>query len=335
MKPWNLITFLLLCSLPADGQIVQFSGSSGAAPPLTQRFNCTGFATSGNSTTGNCGVRFPGSGFGTTMQLLGAFNGSTPSISGTTAILVPTAADHNANNINYELASVNIGQFSSTFTFIPNGMNVAFVLSNNTVTWSGTGTAANGSFTAGASCEGGFFQGFVVPGPPNDTIAVMLESFGGNTANSSTFTYSSVQYYVTNQAPPNPPNAPGQWPCNPNPGNVPDQTVTYVGVNKLSTSPVALNSPASTLNTTTGDTYSATVGYDGSNLSICLYDVTLANGSCSSATSGTGTFFTTTWTGVDIPTLVGASTAWVGLSGSTGTASSFPLIITSFNYFSN
>ena len=251
--------------------------------PLVEVFNCSGFATSGNATTGNCGVRFPGSNFGTTMQALGASgNSSVPFVSGTTLVLIPTAADHNADNLNYELAAVNVGQFSSTFTFVPNGQNVSFVLSNNTA--ASAGNATNGDFTGGAGCEGAFFQGFTAGvGPPNNTFAVMLDSYGGNTANSSTFTYSNVQYYVTGAAPPNAPNAPGQSPCNPDSGGGgAGQGWTYVGVNKISTSPVAMNSPANAQNTTTGHTYSATITYDGSNLTINLFDVT-AGGSCPGA----------------------------------------------------
>lgn len=334
-----ILAVVLVCMPGAAYALTQAFTITVAINSLNSVFNCTGFATSGNATTGNCGVRFPGSSFGTTMQALGATsNNSVPFISGTTAVLVPAGANHNADNLNYELAAVNVGQFSSTFTFVPDGQNVSFVLSNNTNT-SVAGNATNGNFTAGASCEGAFFQAFDGTGPVNKTFAVMLESYGGNAAGSGTFTYSSVQWYedATQNAgvPPNAPNAPGMSPCNPDDGGV-EVNFTYVGVNKLSTSPVALNSPAGTLNTTTGDTYSATVTYDGSNLNICLVDVTLANGTCTSGTTGTGTFFTTSWTGVNVPAIVGGTTAWVGLAGATGTVvNPAPLIIKSFSYSSN
>ena len=298
-------------------------------PPVTGLspvFNCTGFATSGSDLTGNCGTRFPGSSFGTTMQLLGSFNGSTPSISGTTAVLVPNAAQHNANNLNYELAAVNVGQFSSTFTFVPDGQNIAFVLSNNTNTQA-AGNASNGNFTAGASCEGSFYQTYTSTSPVNNTLAVMLDSYGANAAGSTTFNYSSVQYYVTGQAPPNPPNAPGQDPCNPSDGG--PVLIPHVPVNKLSTSPVALNNPASAKNTTTGHSYSATVTYDGSNLTVNLFDVT-AGGSCPGAKC-----FTNTWSGVNVPAIVGGPTAWVGIAGSTGLPAVGPLLVNTFSYSSN
>ena len=216
-----IFAFLLFC-IPVVAYAVTTNFTiTVTTGPLTPAFDCSGFATSGNSLTGNCGVRFPGSSFGTTMQLLGAFNGSTPSISGTTAILVPNAADHNANNLNYELAAVNVGQFSSTFTFVPDGQGIAFVLSNNIAINNSAGVAANGNFTAGASCEGAFFQGYNgngATGPPDHTFAVMLDSYGGNVANSDTFTYSNVQYYVTNQAPPTHRTRPGNGPVTGTPG---------------------------------------------------------------------------------------------------------------------
>ena len=327
------LAFLLLCVPVLAYAITQSFTIAVTISGLTSVFNCTGFATSGNATTGLCGVRFPGSSFGTTMQALGATsNNSVSFVSGTTVVLVPAGANHNADNLNYELAAVNVGQFSSTFTFVPDGQNVSFVLSNNTNT-SVAGNASNGNFTAGASCEGAFFQAFDGTGPVNKTFAVMLESYGGNAAGSSTFTYSSVQWYedATQNAgiPPNAPNAPGMSPCNPDDGGV-QVNFTYVGVNKLSTSPVALNNPANTRNTTTGDTYSATVSYDGSNLTISMFDVT-AGGACPGAAC-----FTQTWTGVNIPAIVGGTTAWVGLAGATGTVvNPAPLIVNTFNYSSN
>ena len=84
------------------------------------------------------------------------------------------------------------------------------------------------------------------------------------------------------------------------------------------------------VNTTTGHTYSATISYDGSNLTISMFDVT-AGGACPGAAC-----FTTTWTGVNVPVIVGGSTAWVGLAGSTGDPNTdSPLLINSFSYSSN
>ena len=300
--------------------------------PLTPAFDCSGFATSGNTTTGLCGTRFPGSSFGTTMQALGSTGqsstGAPPNITGTQLNLLPVNTEHGAWNLNYELAAVNVGQFSSTFTFVPDGQGIAFVLTNNTNTGS-AGNATNGNFTAGASCEGAFWQG--TPGYPNNTFAVMLDQYGGNAAGSATFTYSSVQYYDTANDPPNAPNGPGRDPCNPDQGGTNTGLPwTYHGVNKISTFPVPLNNPVNAINTTTGHTYSATITYDGSNLTISMFDVT-AGGSCPGAKC-----FTNTWTGVNIPAIVGGSTAWVGLAGATGVPNTGgPLAINTFSYSSN
>jgi Chitobiase/beta-hexosaminidase C-terminal domain len=147
----------------------------------------------------------------------------------------------------------------------------------------------------------------------------MFDGYSGNTAGKSIFSYSSVQLYQT-----------GQSPCNPN-----DSAPHYWGTNKISTSPVPLNSPSRLRNTTTGDTYSATISYDGTNLGLCLYDVTAANGSCSSGTSGTGTYFQQTWSAVNIPSLVNGNTAYVGIAESTGIAPPASLYIVAFSYTVN
>ncbi len=220
--------------------------------------------------------------------MVGTTNGSTPALSGTQVNLVPKGANHNALNLNYT-SPVNVQAFSTTFTFVPNGWNVAFVLQNNTNTNASLGTRSG--FTAGAGCEGSFFQAFPSPPPnpyPNNLFALDLDSSNGSTAGSGTFTHSSAQIYQ-----------PVETPCNPNDGQTPYASPQ----NKISTSPVSLNSPASTANTTTGDTYSATVVYTGTAVTLSLYDVT-AGGSCPGVNC-----FTNTWTGVSIPSLVGATTA--------------------------
>ena len=290
---------------------------------LTQVFNCP----SGFAATGPCSVGFIGSGSGFTFKTVGTNAGTTPAFSGSAVNLVNTAANHVALNFNYQPAAVNVGQFSTTFTFVPDGQGIALILSNNTNA-AAANPAAGGNFSGGASCEGAFFQGYTSSSPVNNTFALMLDSYGGNTAGSATFTYSNVQWYDTGHTPPNPPNAPGDDPCNPNPGGA--LLIPYVGVNKISTSPVALNSPVNTVNTSTGHTYSATVTYDGSNLTINMFDVT-AGGACPGAAC-----FTNTWTGVNIPTVVGGSTAWVGLGGATGTiVNPSPLLINGWTYSSN
>lgn len=271
-----------------------------------QVFNCS----SGFSSTGSCGTSFIG-GSGQPFAVVGTTGGATPALSGSAVNLIPTGATHSALSMNYSTA-VNDQAFTTTFTFVPNGWNIAFVLQNSTN--SGTGNA----FSAGAGCEGGFYQAFgTAPTAPNNTMALDLDQY--NYLNGSTFQYSSAQLYQTYQSP-----------CIPN-----DAQEYWYATNKISTSPVPLNSPASTVTTTTGDTYSATISYDGTNFNLCLYDVTAANGSCSSGTSGTGTYFQQTWSAVDIPSLVNGNTAYVGLMGGTNAASSDPLLIKTWSYTVN
>ncbi len=289
--------------------------------PLTPIFDCL----SGFAATGSCSTGFIGSGSGFTFKVVGTNSGATPGFSGSAVNLMPANTNHAALNLNYQPAAVNIGQFSTTFTYVPNGENLNFILTNNTNSASAT-TGPN--FSAGASCEGSFFQGF--PGVPNNTFGFQLDQHGSLTGGGSTFTYSSVQYYDTGNHPPNAPNPPGQSPCNPDLGG---SGFTYVGVNKVSTSPVPLNSPAGTISTTTGHTYSVTITYDGSNLTISLFDVT-AGGSCPGAKC-----FTNTWAGVNIPAIVGGSTAWVGLGADTGSAApqipAVSLLVNTWSYSSN
>jgi hypothetical protein len=281
--------------------------------PLLSIFNCS----SGFAASGPCGVNFPSGGGSQPFMVIGATNGSVPALVGSQVNLIPANAVHTGLNLNYQTL-VRVQQFSTTFTFIPNAWNIAFVLTNNTNTSSaGTGK----SFAAGAGCEGSFWQGF--PAAPNNTFAIQLDQWSSLAGGGSTFTYSSVQYYNTGAFASNAPNPPGQSPCNPNLGG---SNFTYAGVNKVSTSPVPLNNPAGTINTTTGDTYSVTITYDGSNLTINMFDVT-KGGSCPGASC-----FTYTWTNVDIPSIVGGGTAWVGLAGGTNFSVPNPLLINSWSY---
>jgi hypothetical protein len=285
---------------------------------LVSNFNCSGFAASGS-----CGVYFPnGSGSGP-FGVIGSTNGSTPALSGSQVEIIVPNANHNALNLNWQ-TQVNVQQFSTTFTFIPGGWNIAFVLNNNQIS---NGFGGLGSqFTQGAGCEGSFFQGFSpAPSPANNTFALQLDQYSSLVGGGSTFTYSSVQYYNTGVYASNAPNPPGQSPCNPNLGGT---NFTYAGVNKVPTYPVPLNKPVNAKNTTTGDTYSVTITYDGSNLTISMYDVTLG-GSCPGASC-----FTYTWTNVNIPAIVGGPWAWVGLASATGSEPilATPVYINSWSY---
>ena len=91
---------------------------------------------------------------------------------------------------------------------------------------------------------------------------------------------------------------------------------------KISTSPVPIgNSPANAPLTTNGHTYSATITYDGSNVSLDLSDATVG-----------GAHFTHTWPNVNIPSLVGGNTAYVGITGGTNGDNTGPLTIKSLVY---
>jgi hypothetical protein len=266
-------------------------------PTSAQVINCpSGFASSGS-----CGVSFIG-GSGQAFAVVGTPSGSTPALSGSQVDLIPTGTTHAALGFIYH-TKANAQAFTSTFTFVPNGQNIAFVIQNNTAAGGGSGP----NFSSGAGCEAGFYQAFGnPPAPPNNIFALELDSYSPLTE-SGTFTYSSAQIYQA-----------GQSPCLPNDGGP-----NYNPTNKISTSPVNLTTGSQ--GTTTGDVYSATVTYDGTNLTLNMYNVTLG-GSCPGASC-----FTQVWA-LDIPTWVGGTAAYVGFTGATGETSSYPLYVDSFSY---
>jgi hypothetical protein len=291
-----------------------------------QVINCP----SGFSTSGACGWALNSS--SNTFR-----SGGNASLSGTNLLMIPTGSEHQVSYLNYQPSVLNVQAFTASFTFVPNGQFVSFVLNNTT---NQPGYEGN-VFSAGAGCEGGFYQGGGVPVQPNNVFALELDSYDGLLAGDEggdSFTYSSVQIYKSNLPPSVYPNIYIQCPCtggigDPNlcgtPVDTSGENDAFFQVNKLSTFPVPLNSPATTSNTTTGHTYSATITYDGSNLTLNLYDVT-AGGSCPGSNC-----YTNTWTNVDIPSSVGANTAWVGFTGSTNSLSGgslYPLFINSFIY---
>jgi Chitobiase/beta-hexosaminidase C-terminal domain len=270
-------------------------------------FNCS----SGFTSSGACGVSgVSGGGSGTPFAVVGTSSGTTPALSGSSVDLLTAGANHAALSMNYQTAPVNVEAFTAAFTFVPNGQNVSLIFNNtnNQAYFNGSG------FSAGAGCEADFFQAFYspAPGPPNNVFALELDSYSPLTVGSANFTYSSAQIYSG-----------GTSPCIPN-----DSGNNFPQINKLSTSPVPLNSPVTSQNTTTGHTYSATLTYDGSNLTLNLFDVT-AGGSCPGSSC-----YTHTWTGVNIPSEVGGSTtAWVGLGGATGSlVPNSALYVKSFSY---
>ena len=292
----------LLCAVPAAATTI---------------FNCpSGFTTTAGE--GNCGVN-PGT--GTNRDFWYGPN-SLGSLVGTQLQLIPAnGTGHEAAGFIYQTL-VNVQAFTSTFTFIPNGQNLALTFNNST----NNPLFNTNIFNAGAGCEGAFYQGYSQTNPPNDVFAMMFDQVNPLT-NGAAFTYSSIQIYrsdisVGGSLPPY-----VACPCinsvegcgtnNSNTGDIP----------KLSTSPVPLNSPVNTWLTSTGDVYSATVTYDGSNFKLSFYDVT-AGGSCPGASC-----YTNTWTSVNIPASVGANTAWVGFQGATrNVAPPYPLFINSWSY---
>jgi Chitobiase/beta-hexosaminidase C-terminal domain/Legume lectin domain len=274
-------------------------------------FNCSGFASSGS-----CGL---GDGSqGSTGQPFAYVNGG--ALSGSSVILTQIGATHNSYNMQYQ-HSVNVQAFTTTFTFVPNGYNLGFTIQNCNNSGCPGGTTGK-VFASGAGSEGGFSQ-FGGGGniAPNNVFAMQLDSYNPLTYN-GTFTYSSIQWYQTLQPP---------WTI----GSYGDDALPLYFTRKVSTSPVPTNSPASSPGTTTGHTYSATIGYDGWTLSFCMYDVTAANGSCSSSTSGTGIYFTTSWTGVNIPSIVGGNTANIGFASGVGENPTTNLLISSWSYTAN
>jgi hypothetical protein len=195
----------------------------------------------------------------------------------------------------YFRKQVNVQAFNTTFTFVPNGQNLSFILNNvNNQTYFNGAT-----FSAGAGCEADFFQGYGEANPPNNVFAVDFDSYQPEW----TFTNSNVQIYKSNPY--------VQCPCLPGGSNCGTNN-PGTDVPKISTYPVSFNSPANAQNTTTGHTYSANLVYDGSNLTLNLYDVT-AGDSCPGSKC-----FTNVWPGVDIPVSVDGDTAWLGFGSSTG-----------------
>jgi len=320
-QPWGAVGFLFGQTRRSRLLVLAVAviALNMASPSYGQSvFNCSsGFASSG---TCGVGIIYP---LNEPFAVTGANNGATPGMSGAAVELIPGNGQHNAMSMNYS-TPVSVQAFSTTFTFQMNGYNIAFVAQNNNLEVDGQGVYGK-LFSAGAGCEDGFYQAFPSPAyanAPNNIFALDLDASNGNTPTGG-FTYSNVQVYQAMQSP-----------CNGNDGQSPYASP----LNRISTYPVSLDSPVTTtlscVQTVSGtcDTYSATITYDGTNLSLCLYDVTAANGSCSSSTSGSGTYFQQTWSAINIPSLVGSNMAYIGLIGGTNAPSGHPLVIDTWSY---
>ena len=284
------LTFLAL-TLPAAAQINCPNGFTGP-----------GFGNGNVNGSQVCGVNsipYPaGQPFG-----VASSNGN---MSGSNIVLIPYPGGHAASSLMYQ-TPVNVQAFTTTFTFIPDGKNIA-------ITWNNTNNQGANSFQGaqfdgGAGCESGFYQAFTNP-EINNVFALQLDSSGPSLSTApGTFTYSSTQIYSAQQSPCIPPYTGSD--------GVQDFTPS-----KISTSPVPIgNSPANAPLTTNGHTYSATITYDGSNVSLDLSDATVG-----------GAHFTHTWPNVNIPSLVGGNTAYVGITGGTNGDNTGPLTIKSLVY---
>lgn len=280
-----------------------------------QAINCppgTGFNT---NNSGPCSVALGGF-----INFSQVFNvrGNVASVSGGALTLETTGATHAETGLIFQ-SPVNVQAFTSTFTFIPNDWNLAFVLQNSTAGGSCPGSGCQ-SFGAGAGFECGFTQYAGGPNiPPTNTFGLCIDTRQGT--GSGAFDYSNVQRYESLQTTIRPPMT----------------TAGYLAgyeITALSTSPVSLTQPGvsgSCFQTVGGtcDTFSATVVYDGSTLTFTMFDVT-AGGACPGASC-----FTQTWSNVNIPSIVGSNTAYPTITASTGLASTIPMVINSLVYAVN
>jgi hypothetical protein len=199
---------------------------------------------------------------------------------------------------------VDVRAFTVTFTFTPNGWNCALVIQN-----SDNNPYFNGKdFSAGAGCEAGFFQSFSQAAPPNNVFAMEFDSSSPRNLGQP-FDGSSVQIYRS-----------GESPCIPNLGSdMPDWV--YRAIPKIGTAPVELCSPPRQALSTTGQTYSATVMYDGSTVSLDLFNLTTG-----------GNHLIRQWNNVNIPQIVGNDLAWIGITGATNQSVPNALLVRSFSY---
>jgi hypothetical protein len=280
------------------------------APLLAQVINCpSGFNETHNDP---CALS---AGSNSEAWFSRTLNSGYTGLNGTAAILTPTEAGHAGWGLIHQ-TKVTDTAFTAHWQFKQNALNHVFVVENQ--------TNQNGqAFSAGAGDEAGYFQGANGGNiSPNFVWGMKFDSYQPLTTGS--FTYSSVIQTQTLQSPVRPPTGGTNY-------------IPEYQTNAISTSPVPLNSPPGTQETTTGDVYDATVTYDHGTgtLTVALYDVT-ASGTCTPTSSSTCFFHT--WTGVWIPEIVGATTAWVGFTAGTsggGQASPYENDILNFTYTVN
>ena len=85
-----------------------------------------------------------------------AFAQNTGVLNGTQAVLIIPNTSHVGSGLIYQ-TPVNDQAFVTSFTFVPDGWNISFTMNNNTNSQAG---GAGNIFSAGAGCEGSFYQGF-------------------------------------------------------------------------------------------------------------------------------------------------------------------------------
>jgi Chitobiase/beta-hexosaminidase C-terminal domain/Fn3 associated len=302
------LLFLLVASVTS---FTAFTSTAEAQSYPISVINCSsGFATT--SSTGVCPVigQLASTGGAAAFTLP---NGGPGTLTTPTVQLMPPNVTHLTQSFFWQ-NQVDVRAFTANVVFQPNGWNLAFLLQNTINPGGGFGGAYGSNFQGGAGCEGDIYQG------ENGLIAIPANVFGFNLDSynnvvdnfdgTNTFGYSNAQIYQQ-----------GQSPCLPSLG---DDT-GYYPTTKISTSPVPLVDTTQTNNgrntcpeTVSGtcDTFNATLTYTGGNYTVSMYDVT-AGGSCPSASC-----FTQTWSGVNIPSMVGNSAVYTAsASGTTLTVS--------------
>ena len=101
--------------------------------------NCS----SGFAATGSCGVSVDGYTANSFLATGGPNVGA--NLSGSQLNMIPSGSTHSAVGTIYQTA-VNVQAFTATYTFVPNGWNIAFVIENNTNLSGNGGTSATSPF---------------------------------------------------------------------------------------------------------------------------------------------------------------------------------------------
>ena len=223
---------------------------------------------------------------------------------GAAITVIPASPGHDSNNLNYR-TTVNVQAFDTDFVFVPQGQNFSIIFNNSTNI---PGYDGN-EFSSGAGCEAGFFQADLAPTAPSSQnfvfAAKAADSQNSLTYANSFFTVSGVQIYESQINP-----------C------LPNQSVAagwvYLATNEISTGPAYQQGTVGQQFSVNGDTFNAHFTYTGKSLTLQMYDVTLGN-TCPGANC-----FAYTWQNVDIPSILGGTTSFIGLGGGTNQTTLLP-----------